>query len=238
MNKLHYLSFYFLFSLWVCNDVRAAGADTEEADRSRSTQLTKLSENKAHNEDIPPLLLLSNELLEKVISFKGVGKKVYPVCQRLREIVQGAPCFTFAPRHRDIDLEILSRLSHVHTLNLCFSRGVRDVSALGHVHTLTLSYTGVKDVSGLGNVHTLNLSHTGVTDVSALGNVHNLNLVRTRITDVSALSNVRELDLSYAWVTDISALANVKRLIISGCNVSDENIAELRRINPEIIIKR
>jgi len=27
-------------------------------------------------------------------------------------------------------------------------------------------------------------------------------------------------------------------LNISGCNVSDENVAELRRINPKIILKR
>jgi len=122
--------------------------------------------------------------------------------------------------------ENVDALAGVHTLDLRFCQGIRDVGALGGVHTLHLSCChSIRDVSALGSVHTLDLSFcTGITNVSALGGVHTLNLSACRgISDVSALVGVHTLNLLGCYdITDFSALRGVHTLTLPGEESEDE----------------
>ena len=56
------------------------------------------------------------------------------------------------------DIEDVSMLGNVHTLDLNYCKNISDVSALDNVHTLDLSFCeDISDVSALSNVHTLDL---------------------------------------------------------------------------------
>jgi hypothetical protein len=75
-------------------------------------------------------------------------------------------------------------------LDLSWCLNIEDVSSLGNVHTLNLRLCdNIEDVSALGKVHNLNLSYCdNITDVSALGYVHNL--------DLSGIKNITDLEIS------------------------------------------
>jgi cold shock CspA family protein len=113
-----------------------------------------------------------------------------------------------------VDICALSTVKH---LNLRSCSGITDFSCLGYQYFLDLQGTQIVDVSRLGNVHTLNLSLTNVSDTRVLGNVHTLNLSLTNVTDVSSLGNVHTLNLSSTSVTDVRALSNVVDLDLSQC---------------------
>ena len=83
-------------------------------------------------------------------------------------------------------------------LDLSWCLNIEDVSSLGNVHTLNLRLCdNIEDVSALGKVHNLNLSLCkNIKDVSALGNVHNLNLrLCNNIEDISKLRNFHKLTI-------------------------------------------
>jgi hypothetical protein len=109
----------------------------------------------------------------------------------------------------------VSNLRKVHTLLLQHCSEVEDVSPLKNVHNLSLiNCKKVTNVSSLEGVHTLDLSYcTGINDVSSLGKVHNLSLHGcTNVTDVSSLGEVYNLDLSYC--TEISDVSLLKKFIL------------------------
>jgi hypothetical protein len=78
----------------------------------------------------------------------------------------------------------------------------------------------------------INLNFYGqITNVSILANVYCLKLrCCNKITDVSALRNVKILILSGCKnITNIKELKNVKMLDVSYCNITDDDIIELRK---------
>jgi Leucine-rich repeat (LRR) protein len=130
---------------------------------------------------------------------------------------------------------------------------VSDVSALGelkNLERLVLYDTQVSDVSALGelkNLEVLVISGTQVSDVSPLKELKNLQRLdadRTQVSDVSALGelkNLKALNLHSTPLRDVSALEKLKNLevlVISGTQVSDEDVAKLKRINKRCFIYR
>ena len=102
------------------------------------------------------------------------------------------------------DVTNVRALREVHTLKL---RGlnIQDVSALGTVHTLDLGCCGnITDVSALGGVHELNLSNcSGITDIFALGSVHTLNLSNCRGIIAFSYSNCIQYSSLYFQVSQM-----------------------------------
>lgn len=137
-------------------------------------------------------------------------------------------------------MEILSRGTSIHTLNLFRMSALVNVSRLRWVHTLDLSLcTSVIDVSSLGHgsLHTLSLHGCyNISDVSALGSLKVLSISNCpNVTDVSALNRLNTLDIGWcANVRDLSPLLCVPTLILPDATYRTPNFT----IDPEGVKRR
>lgn len=102
------------------------------------------------------------------------------------------------------DLNPLSRLKNIDTLDLSYCKALSDLNALKNININKVELVSCKNI----------------IDVSPLLNVNNLILrFCNNIIDVSPLKNVTILDLSYCTsIKDVSSLGNVSHLNLTGCS--------------------
>jgi hypothetical protein len=109
------------------------------------------------------------------------------------------------------NLNPLSRLKNIDTLDLSWCKALSDLNALKNI-----------------NINKVELvSCENIIDVSPLSNVNNLILrFCDSIVDVSSLGKVTILDLSYCTsIKDVSSLKNVSSLNLTGCsNIKNFNL--------------
>jgi hypothetical protein len=131
-----------------------------------------------------------------------------------------------------------------------------EVAAHPKVRILKLGQTAITDaglahISSMTELVMLGLRRTRITD-AGLVHVENLHKLRslliadTAITDaglvhVEGLENLQELGLSYTAVTDaglshLHSLPKLALLHVRECDISEQAVAELREIYPEIVI--
>ena len=140
-------------------------------------------------------------------------------------------------------------------------KGIQDddlieVAAHPKVRILKLGQTAITDaglahISGMSELVMLGLRRTRITDaglvhVEKLHKLRSLLVAETAVTDaglvhVAGLENLQELGLSYTAVTDaglrhLHALPALALLHLRGCDISEQAVAELREIYPEIVI--
>lgn len=200
------------------------------------------------------LLSLPDELLVKILNYKGIAKQAGGVCHLLEQLRRHPQCdlkikltsphqitllrysyskaiFTYTPCAKEI-IELKEKWPQLNYISFK-NTNVTDVTLINGIYTIDLSRCKkIRDVSALGEAHTLSLSSCeNVTDVSALGKVHTLDLSDCPgITDVAALGAVRTLSLRGCRnVTDVSALSNVYELDLRGCSRAT-NISALSNV--------
>jgi len=102
------------------------------------------------------------------------------------------------------DLNPLSRLKNIDTLDLSWCKVLSDLNACKNININKVKLNGCKNI----------------INISPLLNVNNLILCFCdSITDVSSLGNVTILDLSYCTgITDVNSLKNVSSLNLTGCS--------------------
>ena len=102
------------------------------------------------------------------------------------------------------NLNPLSRLKNIDTLDLSWCKALSDLNALKNININKVELIACENI----------------IDVSPLLNVNNLILrFCDNISDVSSLGNVTILDLSYCTrIKDVSSLGNVSTLNLTGCS--------------------
>ena len=102
------------------------------------------------------------------------------------------------------NLNPLSRLKNIDTLDLSWCKALSDLNALKNMNINKVELVACENI----------------IDVSPLLNVNNLILrFCDSIVDVSSLGNVTKLDLSYCTgIKDVSSLGNVSSLNLTGCS--------------------
>lgn len=138
------------------------------------------------------------------------------------------------------DLEPLTRLSHLTSLNLS-GTPVTDLMPLRNLNILEIldiSGTGVSSLEPLrycNHIQELNIENTGITDISILASYRDLtilNISNTGISDITPLAeltNLQDIKMSQTQVKDLTPLAGLKNLTtvdLSGTPVTSLNPLE------------
>jgi len=148
------------------------------------------------------------------------------------------------------DIGALAGLTNLQELVLSDTQigDIRVLSGLTDLRILYLSRTQIGNVnvlSGLTSLQFLNLSGTRVSDIGALSGLTNLQELYLRDTQVSdvgclaSLTKLQRLGLSRTKVNDIGGLSRLTRLQwldLTYTSVSDEQLNELKKALPDLVI--
>jgi Leucine-rich repeat (LRR) protein len=148
------------------------------------------------------------------------------------------------------DIGALAGLTNLQELVLSDTQigDIRVLSGLTNLRILYLSRTQIGNVnvlSGLTSLQFLNLSGTRVSDIGALSGLTNLQELYLRDTQVSdvgclaSLTKLQRLGLSRTKVNDIGGLSRLTRLQwldLTYTSVSDEQLNELKKALPDLVI--
>lgn len=122
----------------------------------------------------------------------------------------------------------LERLLEVRSLDLSGTQvsDLGPIAALANLQSLSLNNTQVSDlrpVASLAELQSLSLDNTQVSDLQAIAKVANLRWLNIRKTQISNLKPITELD-------------NLKYLYLDNTHISEEQVAVLRRVLPNLKI--
>jgi internalin A len=164
--------------------------------------------------------------------------------------VQGNTVLNYISEPIDLSsLQNLSKLIHLDITGVK-AQGYGFIEKLTNLKYLELANTQINDIKpleSLANLEYLGLGGADIENISPLANLNNLkrlNLSSRKIKNIDALvslSKLNELNLNYTQVSDLNVLStlnNLLRLSLHETKISDEQITELKKGRPALMIQR
>ena len=200
----------------------------------------------------------NTELHSVTIELARFGRPIYSLYAKSEEIDNlGAVCdipevqFLNFRDSNVRDLRALNRCTHLVKLILdgTRARDLEPIHALTELGHLDLEDTHVRELGSLQNLtklQTLDLASTRVRELSPIQNLTNLEVLdvsQTKVSDLRplrGLTSLRFLDIGHTDVEDLTPLFSLQRLrnlYLENTNVAQKQIAEIRRINPDLDIE-